>query len=157
VDENQTRTVATGVIVVGVLLVGIFLKVVTSGGSEPTDQTATDDIAKTENSQAQSTLTSALQAAQTYFSESSSYAGLNPTTARAVEPALRWTGGSPARANVVSIDLAAPTEVVLSTKSTSGTSFCIGAGPTGTVYGSVDAAGATSVASCTGVWSAATP
>jgi hypothetical protein len=41
---------------------------------------------------------------------------------------------------------------VLSTKSTSGTSFCIGAGPTGTTYGSVDAAGATSVASCNGAW-----
>src|SRR5205085_6472127 len=98
----------------------------------------------TQNTQAQTTLTSALQAAQTFYSESASYAGLNPTTAQSVEPTIRWTGGSPARVNVVSIDLAAPTEVVLSTKSTSGTSFCIGAGPTGTVYGSEDAAGATS-------------
>ena len=151
-DENQTRMVAIGVIVVGLLLVGIFLKVALSGSSEPTDQTETADIAKTQNTQAQSTLTSALQAAQTYFAESSSYAGLNPSSAQSVEPTIRWTGGSPARVNVVSIDLAAPTEVVMSTKSTSGTSFCIGAGPTGTVYGSVDAAGATSVASCNGAW-----
>jgi hypothetical protein len=152
VDENQTRTVAVGVIVVGVLIVGIFLKVVVGGSEEPTDQTATADVAKTQNTEAQSALTSALQAAQTYFSESSSYAGLNPTTAQSMEPSIRWTGGSRARVNVVSIDLAAPTEVVLSTKSTSGTSFCIGAGPSGTVYGSVDAAGATSVASCSGGW-----
>ena len=151
-DENQTRMVAIGVIVVGVLIVGIFLKVVVGGSSEPADTTAVSDVEKTENAQAQSTLTSALQAAQTYFSESSSYAGLTPTSAQGVEPSIRWTGGSPARVNVVSIDLAAPTEVVLSTKSTSGTAFCIGAGPTGTVYGSVDAAGATSVASCSGAW-----
>jgi Tfp pilus assembly protein PilE len=150
-DENQTRMVAIGVIVVGVLLVGIFLKVALSG-SQPTDQTETADIAKTQNTQAQSTLTSAMQAAQTYFAESSSYAGLNPSTAQSVEPSIRWTGGSPARVNVVSIDLAAPTEVVLSTKSASGASFCIGAGPSGDVKGSVDAAGATSVASCTGAW-----
>jgi hypothetical protein len=152
-DENQTRMVAIGVIVVGVLIVGIFLKVVTSGSSEPTDQTAIDDIAQTQNTEAQTALTSAMQAAQTYFSESSSYAGLNASTARSVEPSIRWTGGSPARVDVVSIDLAAPTEVVLSTKSASGTSFCIGASPTGTVKGSVDAAGATSVASCAGAWS----
>lgn len=153
-DENQTRMVAIGVIVVGVVIVGIFLKVVLGGNSAPTDQTETADIAKTQNTEAQSTLTSALQAAQTYYSESSSYAGLNPTTAQSMEPTIRWTGGSEARVNVVSIDLAAPTEVVLSTKSTSGTPFCVGAGPSGTVYGSVDAAGATSVASCTGAWSA---
>jgi type II secretory pathway pseudopilin PulG len=152
VDENQTRMVAIGVIVVGVLIVGIFLKVVVGGSEEPTDQTATADVAKTQNTEAQSALTSALQAAQTYFSESSSYAGLNPTTAQSMEPSIRWTGGSPARVNVVSIDLAAPTEVVLSTKSTSGAAFCIAAGPTGTTKGSVDAAGATSVASCTGTW-----
>src|SRR5205085_8658287 len=104
-DENQTRMVAIGVIVVGVLIIGIFLKVVVGGSSEPTDNTAIDDVAKTQNTQAQTALTSALQAAQTYYSESSSYAGLNPTTARAVEPSIRWTGGSPARVNVVSIDL----------------------------------------------------
>ena len=47
-DENQTRMVAIGVVVVGVLLVGIFLKVALSGSSEPTDQTETADIAKTQ-------------------------------------------------------------------------------------------------------------
>jgi Tfp pilus assembly protein PilE len=151
-DENQTRMVAYGVIAVGVLIVVIFLKLVVGGGSTPTDNTDAADIAKTQNEQAQSTLASALQAAQTYYAESSSYAGLNPSTAQQMEPTLRWTGGSAARLNVVSIDLAAPTEVVMSTKSASGTPFCIGSGPTGTVKGSVDAAGATSVASCTGAW-----
>ena len=69
-----------------------------------------------------------------------------------MEPSVHWTGGAPAKVNVVSIDLAASTEVVLSTKSTSGHSFCIAAAPTGTSYGNVDAAGATSAASCSGSW-----
>jgi hypothetical protein len=60
VDENQTRMVAVGVVVVGVLIVGIFLKVVVGGSEEPTDQTATADVAKTQNTEAQSALTSAL-------------------------------------------------------------------------------------------------
>ncbi len=99
----------------------------------------------------QSALESAVEAAKTY-AISGSYDGLTPGRGKSIEPSIRWAGDTPAKANVISIDLAAGDQLVMSTKSASGKPFCIADNAGVAVYGKVDGAGATAATSCTGGW-----
>jgi hypothetical protein len=83
-----------------------------------------------------------------------SFAGIDPRTVASFDPQLHVAGDVPARVGTVSINLAASDGLVMSTKSTSGTVYCISmsssAGFAVPQGGTVDAHGATSVRACTG-------
>jgi hypothetical protein len=100
---------------------------------------------------AQSSLESAVEAAKTY-AISGSYDGLTPGRGTSIEPSIRWAGDTPAKANVISIDLAAGDQLVMSTKSDSGKPFCIADNAGVVAYGKMDGAGATAATSCAGGW-----
>jgi hypothetical protein len=100
---------------------------------------------------AKSVLQNAIEAAKTY-SLTGTYNGWTPAQGRSIEPSIRWAGSTPARANVVSIDLAAGDQLVMSTKSASGKPFCIADNAGVVAYGRMDGAGATAATSCTGGW-----
>ncbi|MEX0833197.1 MAG: prepilin-type N-terminal cleavage/methylation domain-containing protein [Actinomycetota bacterium] len=107
---------------------------------------------------AHSNLRNGIAAAKIYFTDNQSYAGFDTAgIPDGIEPGIDWVvADSPATIGRVTINLASPGEVVMSTVSTAGDPFCIGGdaaagvGTGGVVRGSIDAAGATAVTDCTG-------
>jgi hypothetical protein len=142
-------------IMIGSLVIGAVLVVM--GGmqmSKDASSHTSGPLAAASGAQdeaAKSALENAVEAARTY-AVSGSFDGLTPGRGQSIEPSIRWAGDAPAKANVVSIDLAAGDQLVMSTKSASGKPFCIADDAGVAVYGKVDGAGATSATSCTGGW-----
>ena len=116
-----------------------------------TMQTEGSAVAATQDTVAQSMLRNAVAAARIYWTDGSTYTGFDASSAASIEPALPWVGDQAAASNAVSIDVAEGSQLVLSTRSASGTSFCIAddAGSS-TRTGTVDARGATTAAGCAG-------
>ncbi len=88
--------------------------------------------------------------------DAGTFAGLDRRALTPLDPSVRLAGDAPARVGIVSINLASQDGLVMSTKSRSGTSFCVSvtrlelasfSPPEG---GTVDAHGATSAEDCTG-------
>ncbi len=97
---------------------------------------------------AQSELRNAMAAAKTFFVDGDTYTGFDSVQAGSIEPSLGFQGDVPARVGAVSIDYAIA-GVVMSDKSASGKTFCIADdSSTGTVYGSRDGVGQTTIAGC---------
>jgi type IV pilus assembly protein PilA len=115
---------------------------------------------RAQNRAAQSDLRNGLASAKTYFTDSETYTGFDPSAAALIEPSLTWDDDGAVAANEVDITIEDAGSVVggailLQTLSESGVSFCIAdtsTGP-GTVYGNDPAGGSFgTVASCTGGW-----
>jgi hypothetical protein len=107
------------------------------------------------DSQAHDLLLRALgDAIQAAANAGGSFATVDLKALASIDPELRAVGDVPASVGVVSIDLASKDGIVLSTRSRSGTTFCLSmVSATGVAIpegGTVDAQGATSVTDCTG-------
>jgi len=103
---------------------------------------------------AESNLRNAVAAGKVFFTDNDVYTGFNAAgVAAGIEPSLTWdVAGGAAAANTVSIHVESATNLVLDTKSGSGTNFCIAdnsAAGGGTHYGKVDVA---TYALCVGGW-----
>lgn len=138
-----------GVVVAFVLVVGI---IAATGfvylGRSQTDGAKRDlqEVDTARSAGAQSTLAAAIQTAQLYFSEESTFTGFTPEAATAREPSIAWNAG-PALANQVSIRGASATGVALVTSTAPGTFACVAANGPAVTYGTQDAA---APADCTG-------
>jgi hypothetical protein len=149
---ERSSWIMIGSVVIGAVLIvmgGIQMGKDASSGSG-SNAIAAANGAKDEA--AKSVLQNAVEAANTYSIQGGTYEGWTPAQGRSIEPSIRWAGSTPARANVVSIDLATGEQLVMSTKSVSGKPFCIGDNAGVVVYGRMDGAGATTATSCTGGW-----
>jgi len=93
-------------------------------------------------------LRNAFVAAKVFFYDNGTYTGFDPGRAAEIEPSLHWAIHGAAAPGRITIDLADGPELVLSELSASGTAFCIGDSPSGTIGGTRDGAGATSSADC---------
>lgn len=106
---------------------------------------------------AQSNLRNAMTAAKVFFTDSQSYTGFNVAgVPNALEPDLNWqVVDGPAAQGVVTVNLAAGGDIVMSTLSSVGDPFCVAAdvaGGGGVIRGDVDGVGAATPADCTGTW-----
>jgi type IV pilus assembly protein PilA len=101
---------------------------------------------RAQNRAAQSDLRNALAAAKTYYTDTSSYAGFDTTTAGAIEPQLGWeVATAPSAVGKVAIELTDNNNIVcLEARSASGTYFIVAdiatGGGAGTYYNSGSAA-----------------
>jgi hypothetical protein len=107
-----------------------------------------DDACVDHDRGAQSSLRNALAAALTAYVDEQSYDAVTPNDIGAIEPSLTFVGDEPAAVDAVSINLMAGDEIVMSILSETGRAFCIGHSSDETVYGTVDAKGATSLSDC---------
>ena len=103
---------------------------------------------------AESNLRNGIAAAKTFFTDSDVYTGFaGAGIAAGIEPSLTWdTAGGAAAVNVVAIHVESASNVVLDTKSASGTNFCVAENEAvggGQHLGKADAA---TYAACTGGW-----
>jgi type IV pilus assembly protein PilA len=101
---------------------------------------------------AQSNLRNAIAAAKTFYTDGDTYTGFTTAgVASGIEPSLTWvTTDGASVVGSVTINTASGTVVEMSTKSSSGSFFCIKDDSTsGTTLGNVDATGATN---CAGGW-----
>jgi hypothetical protein len=141
--ERSTLLVVGGVAVIGILALVVLGKVVNGSGSDETSLIpGADTISEGEGAKdqaAESALRNAAVAAKTFFVENGAYDGWTPTEAQTIEPSIRWAADGPAAPGVVSINVATGTQLVMSTKSASGQALCVAEGPTGEVFGHVDA------------------
>jgi type IV pilus assembly protein PilA len=110
---------------------------------------------KAQDRAAQSNLRNGIVAADTWFTNSDTYDGLDDTEAEALEPSLTWDVAG-AVGDVATVGTVYITElddtIVLSALSASGTSFCLAkdtAAGGGQVQGNV---AAVTYAGCTGTW-----
>ncbi|MGH2636823.1 MAG: hypothetical protein ACRDHU_11860 [Actinomycetota bacterium] len=164
---NRTWLILGGFLVLTGATVGAALVAIDRDKASDPSATAgaelvTGDAAQAQDRAAQSDLRNALVAAKTYFTENETYTGFDLAAARTWEPALAWNGDAPAAVDVVSIDLAAGDEIVMSTLSASGQPFCISddvssSDPAtleadGVSFGAVDALGARTASDCSGTW-----
>jgi hypothetical protein len=110
-------------------------------GRSQTDEAKRDlrHVDTARGAQAQSTLATAIEAAQLYFSEEGTFAGFTPEVASAREPSIVWTVGS-AAVGRVSIRGASATGVALVTSTAPGTFACVAANGPSVTYGTQDAA-----------------
>ena len=102
---------------------------------------------------AQSNLRNAIAAAKTYYTDGETYVNFNAAgIATGIEPSLTWVlADGAAVQGSVTINTSSLTNIEMSTRSASGSYFCIldvSTGP-GTTLGNVDATGATA---CAGGW-----
>jgi type IV pilus assembly protein PilA len=112
---------------------------------------------RAQNRAAQSNLRNGIAAAKTFYTDASVYTGFDAVgVASGIEPSLTWDiAGGAAAIGVVSIHVVAAVngqQIVLDTKSASGTSYCIAeneAAGGGQKLGNVDAS---TFAGCTGSW-----
>ena len=103
---------------------------------------------------AESNLRNGIAAAKTFFTDSDVYTGFaGAGVAAGIEPSLTWdTAGGAAAVNTVSIHVESASNIVLDTKSASGTNFCVAeneAAGGGQHLGKADVA---TYALCTGGW-----
>lgn len=96
---------------------------------------------------AQSSLRNGLVAAITALMDTAS-SEITPDDIGKIEPSLAFVGDEPATVDAVSINLMRDDLVVISILSETGQAFCIAHDPDATVYGTIDAVGATSLADC---------
>jgi len=136
--------------------IGLMVSLLLAACSEPAAPVP-DPVAASQDQVAQADLRTALIAAKTYWADAATYAGWSPSAAAGIEPSLSWNDAAPAANATISIDFVSQSQVVMSTKSASGTAFCIADDAVGGVsYGTVDADGATGVSGCAGdAWPAA--
>lgn len=142
-----------GAVVVLAIVINAMRSIATDDRVSPSREAPA--TAEAQDRAAQSDLRNALSAAKTYFADSDSYKGWDPTVAVAIEPSLSYAGDRTATAGVISINLVTKTEVVISTVSDSGQAFCIAdvaSGLGSASYGRIDAAGAKSSGACNGGW-----
>ena len=106
---------------------------------------------------AESLLRNGIAAAKTYFTDSDSYMGFDapgpPSAASLIEASIPWdpTGG-PATQGTISIHVDSATELVLDTRSGSGTPFCIAEQEIPTQGQSLGKADSATFAGCVGGW-----
>jgi type IV pilus assembly protein PilA len=103
----------------------------------------------------QSDLRTGLASALVWYSDARSYTGFDPTSAKAVEPNVKWMAPGPPEAGQVDIEAAAGDLLLIIGKSGGGTYFCISqlAGSPLTDKGkSLNFADIDTVPECTGGW-----
>lgn len=148
---ERSSWIMIGSVVIGAVLVVMGGIQMSKDASSSSGSGALAAAGGAQDEAAKSALENAVEAAKTY-AVAGTYNGWSPAKGQSIEPSIRWAGNTPAKANVVSIDLAADDQLVMSIKSASGKPFCIADNAGVAVYGRVDAAGATAATSCTGGW-----
>jgi type IV pilus assembly protein PilA len=110
---------------------------------------------RAEDRAVQTDLRSSLAAAVTYWAESGSYTGLDVVTAKAAEPQIDWQPAGAVAPGQIAIQVATGPNLLLVSRSASGTYFCVSQVATnpatdrgsGAAFTNVD-----SIAECTGGW-----
>jgi len=98
---------------------------------------------------AEDRLRAGLSAANVFFTAAETYRGLNKDNASILEPSLRWRVGGAPQAGAVTIRQRTDAAVLLVTKSSDGSRFCIAHTLTGTFFGTTAPATADD---CRGGW-----
>jgi hypothetical protein len=98
---------------------------------------------------AKASLRHALVAAKTFFAGHTTYTGLTPRVAGRLDSSLAWRSGVGVRTGVVTIRMARKADVLLLTRSSDGSAWCIADVGGRTAYGKGSPATASS---CTGGW-----
>jgi type IV pilus assembly protein PilA len=86
---------------------------------------------------AESNLRNGIASAKTFFTDNDVYTGFNAAAGGTIEPSLTWADGNAVVINQVNVNGVSATQVLLETKSASGTSFCIADDATGASGGTV--------------------
>jgi type II secretory pathway pseudopilin PulG len=148
-SNQNSKVIGIGAAAAVAVIVVILIATHLHSGNSSSSATAAQDRA------AQSELRNALVAGKTMYTDASTYSGFDSTAGSSIEPSLTWVGNEPAQMGTISIDLASDSQLVLSTRSASGATFCVGDNAmSGSTFGTVDAQGASSASSCPGAsWS----
>lgn len=115
------------------------------------DKQSASALKASQDKKAQRNLRNAMVAALTYFADHDTFAGLAPSDAKAIEPALTFNASRRAKKGQVSIRAPGHSAIVLVTRSASGRVFCFGRNvdTSANRYGTQDAK---SFAACRGGW-----
>lgn len=99
----------------------------------------TEAASSADDKAAQSSLRNAIVAAKIHFTDNDSYAGFDPEVAASIEPSLSYDTSATATESMISIRDVSDTTMLLATKSSAGTVFCIADDTIDLTYGVVDA------------------
>jgi hypothetical protein len=143
--NQNSKVIGIGAVAAVAVIAVILIATHLHSGHSSSSAAAAQDRA------AQSELRNALVAGKTMYTDASTYSGFDSTGGSSIEPSLTWVGDEPAQMGTISIDLASDSQLVLSTRSASGATFCVGDDAmSGSSFGTVDAQGASSASNCTG-------
>ncbi|MGH2710125.1 MAG: type IV pilin protein [Actinomycetota bacterium] len=80
---------------------------------------------RAQNRAAQSNLRNAMTAAKAFYTDNESYVGFDAAAGLAIEPSLTWNDAAVSVTNAISVRNAAAGTVLVSTRSASGTFYCL--------------------------------